>query len=41
MHRRGPWRPLDQLRVATAEWIEWWNHRRPSSLHRRLTHGRL
>lgn len=26
--RRGPWRTLEQLELATAEWAEWWNHRR-------------
>jgi transposase InsO family protein len=25
---RGPWRSLEQVELATAEWIEWWNHRR-------------
>ncbi len=28
IHRRGPWRSLDQLELATAEWIDWWNQRR-------------
>jgi len=28
IHRRGPWRSLEQVELATAEWIEWWNHRR-------------
>ena len=25
---RGPWRTIDQVEVATAEWIDWFNHRR-------------
>ncbi len=25
---RGPWRTIDQVEVATAEWVEWFNHRR-------------
>ena len=25
---RGPWRTIDQVEVATAEWVDWLNHRR-------------
>jgi putative transposase len=25
---RGPWRSVDQVELATAEWVDWWNHRR-------------
>ena len=25
---RGPWRGLDDLEIATLEWVDWWNHRR-------------
>jgi putative transposase len=25
---RGPWRGLDDLELATLEWVDWWNHRR-------------
>jgi transposase InsO family protein len=28
---RGPWRTLEHVEVATAEWVDWWNHGR---LHR-------
>ena len=28
IRRRGPWRSLEQIELASAEWIEWWNHRR-------------
>ncbi len=28
IHRRGPWRSLEQVELATAEWVDWWNHRR-------------
>jgi putative transposase len=28
IHRRGPWRNLDQVELATAEWVDWWNQRR-------------
>lgn len=31
IRRRGPWRTADQVELATAEWVDWWNHRR---LHR-------
>jgi putative transposase len=25
---RGPWRSADQVEFATAEWVDWFNHRR-------------
>ena len=25
---RKPWKGLDDLEIATAEWIDWFNHRR-------------
>jgi len=25
---RGPWRTLDPVEIATAEWVDWFNHRR-------------
>jgi putative transposase len=25
---RGPWKGLDDLEIATAEWVDWYNHRR-------------
>jgi putative transposase len=28
IHRRGAWRSLDQLELATAEWVDWYNRRR-------------
>lgn len=28
INRRGPWRSAVQLEMATAEWVDWWNHRR-------------
>ncbi len=28
MRRRGPWRTLEHLELATAGWVGWWNHRR-------------
>ncbi|WP_373279269.1 IS3 family transposase [Skermania piniformis] len=31
VRRRGPWRGIDPLELATAEWVDWFNHRR---LHR-------
>ncbi len=27
--RRRPWKGFDDLEIATAEWIDWFNHRRP------------
>lgn len=26
--RRGPWRTLEQLELAVARWVDWYNHRR-------------
>jgi transposase InsO family protein len=31
---RGPWRSLEQVELATAEWLDWWNHRRLHSAAR-------
>jgi putative transposase len=28
VHRRGPWRGLEDLELATLEWVDWFNHRR-------------
>jgi len=28
IHRRGPWRGLDDVEYATLEWVDWFNHRR-------------
>jgi len=28
IRRRGPWRTADQVELATAEWVDWWNRRR-------------
>jgi putative transposase len=28
---RGPWRTIDQVEVATLEWVDWFNHRRINS----------
>ena len=25
---RGPWRTVDDVEIATAEWVDWFNHRR-------------
>ena len=33
IRKRGPWRSLEQVELATAEWVDWWNHRR---LHRAI-----
>ena len=26
---KRPWKGLDDLEIATAEWVDWFNHRRP------------
>jgi putative transposase len=28
IHRRGPWKGIDQVEYATLEWVDWFNHRR-------------
>ena len=28
IHRRGPWRGLDDVEFATLEYVDWFNHRR-------------
>ncbi len=27
IHRQGPWRSLERVELATAEWVDWWNYR--------------
>ena len=27
---KGPWRSIDDLEIAVAEYIDWFNHRRPA-----------
>lgn len=29
--RRGPWKTLEQVEIATLEWVDWFNHRRLNS----------
>lgn len=35
VRNRGPWRNINHLEVAVAEWVDWYNHRR---LHGELGH---
>ena len=28
VRNKGPWRGLDDLELATLEWVDWFNHRR-------------
>ena len=28
IHRSGPWRSVEQVELATARWVAWWNHER-------------
>ncbi len=28
VRNKGPWRGLDDLELATLEWVDWYNHRR-------------
>ncbi len=33
VRNRGPWRGLDDLELATLEWVDWFNHRRLFKAH--------
>jgi putative transposase len=33
--RKGPWRTVEELEIATLEWVDWYNHRR---LHSAIGH---
>jgi putative transposase len=28
IRKSGPWRSLEHVELATAEWVNWWNHQR-------------
>ena len=28
IHKRGPWRNVDEVEYATLEWVDWFNNRR-------------
>jgi len=28
IRKSSPWRSLEQVELATAEWVDWWNRRR-------------
>jgi putative transposase len=28
IHKRGPWRTVDDVEYTTLEWVDWFNHRR-------------
>jgi transposase InsO family protein len=28
IHRRGPWRTMEAVELATLEWVDWFNNRR-------------
>ncbi len=28
IHRRGPWRSVEHVELATASWVDWWNRER-------------
>jgi putative transposase len=37
IHRRGPWKGLDDVELAVLEWVDWHNHRRLHSACHDLT----
>src|SRR5260370_20263424 len=40
IRRRGPWRTAEQVELATAQWVDWWNRRRlPTAPGNRPPHG--
>jgi putative transposase len=49
IRRRGPWRTAEQVELATAEWVDWWNRQRlhsaasnlPPTEFEKLYHDRL
>jgi len=36
IRRRGPWRTAEQVELATAAWVDWWNRRRLHSAAKHL-----
>ena len=36
VRNKGPWRGLDDLDLATLEWVDWFNHRRLFENHGRI-----
>jgi putative transposase len=28
IRKNGPWRSFEQVELATAQWVDWWNHKR-------------
>ena len=28
IHRIGPWRSIEQVEIATLDWVDWFNNRR-------------
>jgi putative transposase len=36
VRNKGPWRGLDDLELATLEWVDWFNHRRHFGDHGRI-----
>uniref|UniRef100_UPI000525A3D8 integrase core domain-containing protein n=1 Tax=Actinokineospora enzanensis TaxID=155975 RepID=UPI000525A3D8 len=28
VRKKGPWKTVDELEIATLEWVDWYNHRR-------------
>ena len=28
IRKTGPWRTVEHVELATATWVDWWNHRR-------------
>jgi putative transposase len=39
IRKNGPWRSLEQVELATAEWVDWWNQRRLHGRYRRHPTG--
>src|SRR5207244_3820579 len=41
VRNKGPWRGLDDLELATLEWVYWFNHRRLFEDHGRIPPAEL
>ena len=40
-HGQGPWRTVEDVKLATCRWVHWWNHRRAAVADRRHPAGRV
>ena len=41
IYRRGPWKTIEQVELATAAWVHWWNQRRLHGACGKIPAGRI